>query len=325
MRLIGLVLAIGLMLAPLAALAQQPPGKVYNIGYVGLGSSFAGPNRTAFYRGLQEHGWIEGQNFVLTTRFAQFKSERLREMVAELVQRKVDVIVVSTAEGALAAKHGTSTIPIVAVSPADAVAIGLVASLARPGANVTGLSYLGTELIAKQMELLKEAVPNLSRVAALSNPANPTHAPRLRAAALAAQGLRVHLEPIEARTPSELDKAFATMMRARVGGVLVLSDPMFNDEARRLAQLASTSGLPAIYGFRMWVDAGGLMSYGPDFPNLFHRAAAYVDKILKGAKPGDLPVEQPTKFDLVINLKTAKALGLTIPQSILVRADEIIQ
>jgi len=325
MRLIGLAVILSLALAPLAALAQQPPGKVYNIGYVGLGSSFAGPNRTAFYRGLQEHGWVEGQNFVLTTRFAQFKSERLREMVAELVQRKVDVIVVSTAEGALAAKHGTSTIPIVAVSPADAVAIGLVASLARPGANVTGLSYLGTELIAKQMELLKEAVPNLSRVAALSNPANPTHAPRLRAAALAAQGLRVHLEPIEARTPSELDKAFATMMRARVGGVLVLSDPMFNDEARRLAQLASTSGLPAIYGFRMWVDAGGLMSYGPDFPNLFHRAAAYVDKILKGAKPGDLPVEQPTKFDLVINLKTAKALGLTIPQSILVRADEIIQ
>jgi len=325
MRLIGLAVILSLALAPLAALAQQPPGKVYNIGYVGLGSSFAGPNRTAFYRGLQEHGWVEGQNFVLTTRFAQFKSERLREMVAELVQRKVDVIVVSTAEGALAAKHGTSTIPIVAVSPADAVAIGLVASLARPGANVTGLSYLGTELIAKQMELLKEAVPNLSRVAALSNPANPTHAPRLRAAATGAQGLRVHLEPIEARTPSELDKAFATMMRARVGGVLVLSDPMFNDEARRLAQLASTSGLPAIYGFRMWVDAGGLMSYGPDFPNLFHRAAAYVDKILKGAKPGDLPVEQPTKFDLVINLKTAKALGLTIPQSILVRADEIIQ
>ena len=325
MRLIGLAVILSLALAPLAALAQQPPGKVYNIGYVGLGSSFAGPNRTAFYRGLQEHGWVEGQNFVLTTRFAQFKSERLREMVAELVQRKVDVIVVSTAEGALAAKHGTSTIPIVAVSPADAVAIGLVASLARPGANVTGLSYLGTELIAKQMELLKEAVPNLSRVAALSNPANPTHAPRLRAAVIGAQGLRVHLEPIEARTPSELDKAFATMMRARVGGVLVLSDPMFNDEARRLAQLASTSGLPAIYGFRMWVDAGGLMSYGPDFPNLFHRAAAYVDKILKGAKPGDLPVEQPTKFDLVINLKTAKALGLTIPQSILVRADEIIQ
>jgi putative ABC transport system substrate-binding protein len=322
-RLATLV-ALLLLAAPLAAQAQ-PAGKVYNIGYLGLGSSFAGPNRTAFYRGLQERGWIEGQNFVLTTRFAQFKSERLREMVAELVQRKVDVLVVQSAEGALAAKHGTSTIPIVAVSPADAVAIGLVASLARPGGNVTGLSYLGTELIGKQMELLREAAPSLSRMAALSNPANPTHAPRLRAAAIGAQGLRVHLEPIEARTPAELDKAFATMMRARVGGVLVLSDPMFGDEARRLAQLASTSGLPAIYGFRMSVDAGGLMSYGPDFPDLFHRAAAYVDKILKGAKPGDLPIEQPTKFELVINLKAAKALGLTIPPSLLLRADQVIE
>ena len=265
---LGIVaLALALLTAPLAAQAQQA-AKVHSIGYLGLGSSFEEPKRTAFYRGLQEHGWIEGQNFVLTARFAQLKPERLREMVAELVQRRVDVIVVQSAEGALAAKHGTSTIPIVAVSPADAVAIGLVASLARPGANVAGLSYLGTELIAKQVELLKEAVPNLSRVAALSNPANPTHAPRLRAAAIAAQGLRVHLEPFEARTPSELDKAFATIMRARVGGVLVLSDPMFAAEARRLAQFASASGLPAIYGFRNHVDAGGLISYGPDFPSL---------------------------------------------------------
>ena len=316
--------ASGLLAAPLAAEAQTA-GKVYNIGYLGLGSSFAGPNRTAFYQGLQEHGWIEGQNFVFTARSAQFKSERLRELVAELVQREVDVIVVSTAEAALAAKHGISTIPIVAVDPADAVAIGLVASLARPGGNVTGLSYLGTELIPKEMGLLKEAAPNLSRVAALSNPVNPTHAPRLRAAEVAAQGLRMNLELIEARTPSELNKAFAAMMRARVGGVLVLTDPMFNAEARRLAQLASTSGLPAIYGFRTWVDASGLVSYGPNLPDLFHRAAAYVDKILKGAKPADLPVEQPTKFELVINLKTAKTLGLTISPSLLSRADEVIQ
>ena len=322
---LGIVaLAVALLTAPLAAQAQQA-GKVYSIGYLGLGSSFEESNRTAFYRGLQEHGWIEGQNFVLTTRFAQLKPERLREMVAELVQRRVAVIVVQSAEAALAAKHGTSTIPIVAVSPADAVAIGLVASLARPGANVTGLSYLGTELIAKQIELLKEAVPNLSRVAALSNPANPTHAPRLRAAVIGAQGLRVHLESIEARTPSELDKAFATIMRARVGGVLVLSDPMFAAEARRLVQFASASGLPAIYGFRNFVDAGGLISYGPDFPNLFYRSAAYVDKILRGAKPGDLPIEQPTKFELVINRKTAKTLGLTLPPSLLLRADQIIE
>ena len=318
------LVSVGLLSAPLAAEGQQT-GKVYNIGYLGLSSSFAGPVRTAFNRGLQERGWIEGQNFVLTTRFAQFKSERLRELVSELVQRKVDVIVVSTAEGALAAKHGTSTIPIVAVDPADAVGIGLVASLARPGGNVTGLSYLGTELTAKQLELLKEAVPNLSRVAALSNPANPTHAPRLGAADIAAQRLRVTLELFEARTPSELNKAFAAMTRARVGGVLVLTDPMFNAEARRLAQLASTSGFPAIYGFRTWVDVGGLMSYGPDLADLFHRAATYVDKILKGAKPGDLPIEQPTKFELVINLKTAKALALTIPQLLLQRADDVIQ
>jgi len=318
------LVSVGLLSAPLAAEGQQT-GKVYNIGYLGLSSSFAGPVRTAFNRGLQERGWIEGQNFVLTTRFAQFKSERLRELVSELVQRKVDVIVVSTAEGALAAKHGTSTIPIVAVDPADAVGIGLVASLARPGGNVTGLSYLGTELTAKQLELLKEAVPNLSRVAALSNPANPTHAPRLGAADIAAQRLRVTLELFEARTPSELNKAFAAMTRARVGGVLVLTDPMFNAEARRLAQLASTSGFPTIYGFRTWVDVGGLMSYGPDLADLFHRAATYVDKILKGAKPGDLPIEQPTKFELVINLKTAKALALTIPQLLLQRADDVIQ
>ena len=318
------IVALLLLAAPLAGEAQLA-GKVYNIGYLGLGSSFEGPNRTAFDRGLHEHGWIEGQNFVLTTRFAQFKSERLREMVAELVQRKVDVIVVQSAEGALAVKHGTSTIPIVAVSPADAVAIGLVASLARPGANVTGLSYLGTELIAKQMDLLKEAVPNLSRVAALSNPVNPTHPPRLRAAEIAAQALRMNLELIEARTPSDLNNAFAAMMRARVRGVLVLSDPMFGAEARRLAQLAAASGLPAIYGFRESVNAGGLISYGPHFPDLFHRAAAYVDKILKGAKPADLPIEQPTKFELVINLKTARALGLTIPPSLLLRADQIIE
>jgi putative tryptophan/tyrosine transport system substrate-binding protein len=303
-RLATLV-AILLLAAPLAAQAQQA-GKVYDIGYLGLGFSFLEPNRTAFYRGLREHGWIEGQNFVLTTRFAEFKPGRLRE-------------------AALAAKHGTSTIPIVAVSPADAVAIGLVASLARPGANVTGLSYLGTELIGKQIELLREVAPSLSRVATLSNPANPTHAPRLRAAAIGAQGLRVHLEHIEARTPSELDKAFAAMVRARVGGVLVVSDPMFSNEARRLAQLAATSGLPAIYGFRISVDAGGLMSYGPDFSELFHRAAAYVNKILKGARPGDLPIEQPAKFELVINLRAAKALGLTIPPSLLLRADHVIQ
>jgi putative ABC transport system substrate-binding protein len=249
----------------------------------------------------------------------------LPELVAELVHLKVDVIVVPTAEGALAAKHGTRTIPIVAVAPADAVAIGLVASLARPGGNVTGLSYLGTELVDKQMELLKEAVGTLSRVAVLTNPANPTHSPRLQAAAAAARRLGVKLEPIEARTQSALDRAFAEMLRIRVGGILVLTDPMFSAAASRLAQLAAKSGLPAMYGFRGHVLAGGLISYGVELLELFHRAASYVDKILKGAKPADLPIEQPTKFQLVINLKTAKALGLAIPPSLLLRADEVIR
>ena len=277
------------------------------------------------HQGLREHGWVEGKTIVVILKTAQYKSERLPELVAELVLLKVDVLVVATAEAALAAKHGTRAIPIVAVDPADTVAIGLVANLARPGGNVTGLSYLGTELVDKQTELLKEAVATLSGMAVLTNPANPTHSPRLRAAAVAAQRLGVKAEPIEARTQGELDKAFAKMTRMRVGGILVLTDPMFGAAAGRLAQLAAKSGLPAMYGFKSHVITGGLMSYGVDLLELFRRAATYVDKILKGAKPGDLPVEQPTKFELVINLKTAKTLGLTIPPSLLLRADELIQ
>jgi len=327
MRLIGfaVVLTLSLTLAPLAAEAQQQAGTVYKIGLFTLGSSFGEESVAAFHQGLREHGWIEGQNFVLVTRFAQWNSERLAQLVAELVQLRVDVIVVATAEAALAAKHGTRSIPIVAVNPADAVAIGLVASLARPGGNVTGLSYLGTELVGKQIEFLKEAVPNLARVAVLSNPSNPTHTPRLMEANTAAQGLGLKLEPIEARTSSELDKAVTAMTRTRVGGVLVLSDPMFTAEAGRLAQLASKSGLPTMYGLQEHVRAGGLMSYGPPFPEMWRHAADYVDKILRGAKPADLPVEQPTKFELVINLKTAKSLGLTIPQTLLLQADKVFE
>jgi putative ABC transport system substrate-binding protein len=320
------VIAGGLLAAPFAASAEQAD-KVFKIGFLTLGQAPTSSSVSikAFYESLRELGWIEGKNFVLTPKFALFKSDRLPELVAELVQLKADVIVVSTAEAALAAKSGTRTIPIVAVDPADAVAIGLVASLARPGGNVTGLSYLGTELVNKQMELLKQAVPTLSRVAVLTNPANPTHLPRSREAATAAQGLGVKVEPIEARTPSELDKAFVEMRRLRVGGVLVVTDPMFNAASSRLAVLASKNSLPAMYGFRSHVVAGGLMSYGVDLVDLYRHAATYVDKILKGAKPADLPVEQPTKFELVINLRTAKALGFTIPPSVLGRADEVIQ
>ena len=312
-----------LLATSLGAEAQQA-GKVYKIGFLTIQSS-SPSSLDAFYQGLRDYGWVEGKTFVVTPKFAQYRSERLPELVAELVQLKVDVMVVSTAEAALAAKHGAGATPIVAVDPADAVAIGLVDSLARPGGNITGLSYLGTELVDKQMELLKEAVATLSRVAVLTNPANPTHSPRLTGAVSAAQRLGIKLESIQVRSPSELAKVFGEMTRMRVGGILVLTDPMFGAAASQLAQLAAKHRLPAMYGLRGHVTAGGLISYGVDFFELYRRAATYVDKILKGAKPADLPVEQPTKFELVINLKAAKALGLTVPQSLLLRADEIIQ
>jgi ABC-type uncharacterized transport system substrate-binding protein len=316
-------IAGGLLAAPLAAEAQ-PSGKVYKIGFLTMQSS-SPSSLDALKQGLREYGWVEGKTFVVTPKFAQYRSERLPELVAELVQLKVDVMVVSTAEAALAAKYGAGAIPIVALDPADAVAIGLVDSLARPGGSVTGLSYLGTELVDKQMELLKEAVKTLSRVAVLTNPANPTHSPRLTGAVSAAQRLGIKLESIQARSPSELAKVFGEMTRMRVGGILVLTDPMFSAAASQLARLAAKHRLPAMYGLRGYVIAGGLISYGVDFFELYRHAATYVDKILKGAKPADLPVEQPTKFELVINLKTAKALGLTIPPLLLGRADEVIQ
>ena len=311
----------GFLTLPLEARSQQT-GKIYTIGYLTLSSSPVSP---VFLQALQSLGWIEGKNITILRRAAEFKSERLPAIVAELVDLKVDVIVAVSAEAALAAKRGTQTIPIVAVDPADAVAIGLVASLARPGGNVTGLSYLGTELASKQMELFKETIPNLSRVAILTNPANPTHLPRQEAAASTAQRLGVKAETFAARTPDDLEKAFGKMARLRAGGVLVVTDPMFSAATDRLVQLASKRRLPAMYGFRSQVAAGGLMSYGVDLADLFRRAPTYVDRILKGAKPADLPVEQPTKFELAVNLKAARALGVTIPPSLLQRADEVIQ
>ena len=306
---------------PPDAHAQQA-GKVYTIGYVTLS---ANPVSPIFRQALQSLGWIEGRNVTILHRTADFRSERLPAIVAEFVDLKVDVIVAVTAEAALAAKRGTQTIPIVAVDPADAVAIGLVASLARPGGNVTGLSYLGTELASKQMELFKETIPNLSRVAILTNPTNPAHLPRQEAAASTAQRPGMKTETFTACTPDDLEKAFGEMARLRAGGVLVVTDPMFSSATDRLVQLASKRRLAAMYGFRSQVVAGGLMSYGVDLADLFRRAPTYVDRILKGARPADLPVEQPTKFELVVNLKTAKALGLTIPPALVHRADEIIQ
>jgi len=316
----------GLAAAPLVAEAQQS-GKVYSIAYLTVRRSMEPLTSTFLHQGLRELGWIDGQNFVFTTKAAGYKSERLPELVAELVRLNVDVVLVDGAEAALAAKRGIRTIPIVAMAIADAVAIGLVDTLARPGGNVTGLSFLGTELIGKQMQLFREAVPSLSRIGILSNPANPTHEARLREIDATAQTLAVKVERVTARTPAEIDQAFADMAQTRVGGVLVLSDPMLSGEeaAVRVAQLALKGGLPSMYGWGTSVKWGGLMSYGADSEDMYRRVAGYVDRIFKGAKVADLPFEQPTKFLLTINLKTSKMLGLTIPPLLLARADEVIQ
>jgi putative ABC transport system substrate-binding protein len=284
------------------------------------------PFLDAFRQGLRELGWVEGQNIVIDYRFAEGRFDRLPDLAAELVRLKVDIIVAVPTPAAVAAKNATGTMPIVAISVGDPVGIGLIASLARPGGNVTGSSYsVGLEIGGKQLELLKETVPKVRRVAILSNPGNPGQPLSIRELNVAARSLGVQLQLLEARGPNEFDGAFAAMATERVGALLVVADSLFVLHRSRLADLAARSRLPAVYGSRDTVEAGGLMSYGPSLRDLYRRSATYVDKILKGAKPGDLPVEQPTKFELVINLKTAKALGLTIPQSLLQRADEVIQ
>jgi putative tryptophan/tyrosine transport system substrate-binding protein len=321
-------LAGGLLAAPLAAEAQ-PAAKVARIGYLS-GSLAAGPHlREAFRQGLRDLGYVEGRNVVIEYRDAEGKVERLPALAAELVALKVDVIV--TAAGtlvALAAQQATRTLPIVFAAAADPVGSGLVTSLARPGGNVTGLSLLTPELVGKCLEQLKQAVPGVTRVAVLWSPGalgERTEKDMLKGAEVAGRELGVRLQFVEARGPKDFDRAFSDMTRARAGALTVLASVMFTNERRRLVDLAAKHRLPAVYSLREFVDAGGLMAYGPNLADLFRRAAVYVDKILKGAKPADLPVEQPTTFELVINLKTAKALGLTIPQSLLQRADQVIQ
>ncbi len=319
-------LAGGLLAAPRIADAQQP-GKVYRLGYLSAGSgTLSSPYTTAFRQGLRELGWIESQNIVIEYRSAEGQYDRLPALAAELVRLKVDVIVGVPTPGALAAKNATRTIPIVGVSLTDPVGLGLIASLARPGGNVTGVSYsVGTDIFGKDLELLREVVPKVRRVAVLSNPDGPAQPLTISNIKGAAQSLGLQLLLLEARGPGDFDGAFAAMTRERVGALLVVTDPVFIPHRARLVNLAAKNRLPSIFTQRADVEAGGLMSYGPNFADMYRRAATYVDKILKSAKPADLPVEQPTKFELVINLKTAKALGLTIPQSVLQRADEVIQ
>jgi putative ABC transport system substrate-binding protein len=316
----------GVLAAPLAASAQQP-GKVLRIGWLG-GPTWetAQPFVRPFLQGLKDLGWVEGQNIIIEWRFGGGRAERLPDLAAELVRLRVDLIVVPSTPTALAAKNATTTIPLVTVGGNDPVGLGLVASLARPGGNITGLTgSLGPEIAGKQFELLKETVPKVSRVSVLWNPATPGNALALREAEVAAGALGVELQPLEARSLGDFDGAFAAMSAKRTGALLVLADVMFVTHQTRLAALGAKSRLPAMYAQREFVDDGGLMSYGARFSDNFRRAATYVDKILKGAKPADLPIERPTRFELIINSKTAKALGLTIPQSVLGRADQIIQ
>src|SRR3984893_13404553 len=317
-----------LLAAPLAAEAQQA-GKVARIGFLALNLAANPHLLEAFRQGLRDLGYVEGRNLVIEIRSAEGKLERLPALAAELVALKVDVIFAGGGTlPALAAKQATRTLPIVFADAADPVTSGLVTSLARPGGNVTGVFSLFAELLSKRLELLKQAVPGVSRVAVLWQPGGlpeRTEKDMLKGAEVAARALGVRVQFVEARGPAEFDGAFSEMTRARAGALTVLTTPMFLAGRRRLVDLAAKNWLPTVFSGRDWVDAGGLMAYGPNVPDLFRRAATYVDKILKGAVPVDLPVEQPTKFELVINLQTAKVLGLTIPQSVLGRADEVIQ
>jgi putative ABC transport system substrate-binding protein len=275
--------------------------------------------------GLRELGYVEGKNILIEHRWADGKYERLPGLAAELVQMKVDVIVVASTAAIQAAQRVTTTIPIIMVRTADPVGMGFVASLSRPGRNITGLSNMNVDVLGKYLELLRAAVPKLSRVAVLVNPGHPNHLNYLKRIQATDKTDSVKISPAQAGTASQIEAAFGSMTRERAGALIVLSDAFFLQQARRIVELAAQHRLPTIFWTRELVEAGGLMSYGQDIVEHYHRAATYVDKILKGAKPSDLPVEQSTKFELVINLKTAKAIGLTIPQDLLFRADTVIE
>jgi len=316
----------GALTAPLVARAQTG-APVRRVGWLGGPTrETAQPYVQPFLQGLKDLGWIEGQNIVIEWRFAGGQAERLPALAAELVQLRVELIVVPSTPTAMAAKNATTTIPLITVGGNDPIALGFAASLARPGGQFTGLTAVfSSEIVGKQLGLLKEAAPKASRVAALWNPTTAGNTMQLNEEIAAARRLGVELQVLEARSPGDFDAAFAAMAAKRAGAVHVLGDVMFVTHRARLAALAAKGRLPAMYSQREYVDDGGLMSYGPKVTDNFRRAASYVDRILKGAKPGDLPIERPTAFELIVNLRTAKALGLTIPQTLLARVDEAIQ
>ena len=324
---IVLLVAVFVILATggVAAQAQQPT-KLHRIGYLlGASSSFYTARIDAFQQGLNELGYTEGKNIVIEYRYADGKADRLPALAVELVRLKLDVIVATTTPSVLAVKKASATIPIVFVSVADPVASGLVASLARPGGNITGLTILAPELSGKRLELLKEAVPKATRVAFLWNSANPAQGLLWKESQAAAQELRLQLQSLEVRSSNDFENAFEAALRERAQALITAPEPLINTHLKRIVEFAAKSRLPAMYAGPEVVDAGGLMSYAPDYTHQYRRAATYVDKILKGAKPSDLPIERPMKFEFVINLKTAKEIGLTISPNVLARADKVIK
>ena len=329
-RTLGVVVLFFVSLAASGTAAAQPAGKIWRIGFLSLGSDELEqykPWVAAFRDGLRELGYVEGQNVVIEQRYARGQVERLPALAAELVRLNVDILVTAPAGSALAAKKITSTVPIVFMGEPDPVGTGLVASLARPGGNVTGLADAHGDLVPKRLALLKQLAPSVSRVGVLWNPSNASTAPQLKTVQAAAPGLGLTISPIGVKGPGrdDLDQAFATIGKARLDGLLVVGDSTLGVQRNRIAELSIAHRLPTSGSHRGWTEGGLLMSYGTDFVTLFRHGAVIVDKILKGAKPAALPVEEPTKFELIINLKTAKALGLTIPPSVLVRADAIIE
>ena len=322
-----LVIAFGLgaLASPLASFAQQQTAKVHRIGLLGSASASGYASRVEALRaGLRDLGYVEGKNIVIEYRWAEGKYERLPELAAELVRLKIDVLVSQGTPATLAAKRATTTIPIVMPAVGDAVATGIVASLARPGGNITGSTFFGPELNAKRLELLKEAFPRITHVAVLLNPDNPGTGPNLQAMEITAKSLKMELQRYEARGPNEFENAFSAMAKRRVEAVAIPEQSIYAANAGMIADLAAKKRIP-LAGFPQIAEVGGLIGYGVNILEIWRRAAYFVDRILKGAKPGDIPVERPTRFELVINLKTAKALGFTIPQSLLQRADKVIE
>jgi putative ABC transport system substrate-binding protein len=308
------------------AVRAQHGGKISRVGFMGnstaeLEANLVGP----FREGLREHGYEEGRNVEIVFRWAEGRYERFPDLIAELIAANVDVIVTAGTPAAAAIKKATSTVPVVLAAVGDPVGSGIVPNLARPGGNITGLGGLAPDLEGKRLELLREVVPDLSHVAFFLNPANDFHTASLRQALVAAQALNIRLQPCEVSRSEDLDTAFASVVKEKPGGLLILADRIFLHNRQRMMDFATEHRLPSVNAYRELVEAGGLTSYGPSYEDMHRRAADYVDRILKGARPGDLPIEQPTKFTLVVNLKAAKALGLNVSPALLARADEVIE